>query len=119
MSEIDFSTRVQNNGVKLKNVPNVEETDGEFSFSDYVSKYPSSWGMVPENPDEFDVEGLANEMYEIYEEVANYHPEVTLSKSEDEEMYWAEVTVDIPSDPSKQERIAEAIAEALLARQQL
>lgn len=119
MSELDFRTRVKNNGVKLKNVPDVEEINGEFSFSDYVSKNPRSWLMDLENPDEFDIEGLADEMYEIYEEVANHHSEISLSKSEDGEMYLAEVTVDIPSDPSKQEQIAEDLAEALLDRQQL
>lgn len=119
MSDLDFRTRVRNNGVKLKNVPNVEEVDGVFSLSDYVSKDPGSWGMVPENPDEFDVEGLANEMYEIYEQVANYYEEVTLNRNEDGDMYWADLEVDIPEDPSRQERIAEDIAESILARQQL
>lgn len=118
MSEIQFDTRVRNNGVKLKNVPNSELIGGEFRFADYVAKNPMSWAYVPEDPDDVDVEAVAEEMYQIYGSLADDFDEITMERS-NEDMYWAEVTVEIPNDPTRRERIAEQVAEVILARQQM
>lgn len=118
MSDISFDKRVANNGVKLKNVPNSELRGDKFTFADYVAKDPMSWVYVPENPEDVDVEAVAEDMYEIYEGLADEFDEVTVERQEDE-MYWAEVTVEVPDDPGRQERVAEQVAEAILARQQL
>lgn len=113
---MDFKTRVRNNGVKVKNVPNTTEEGGVFRFEDYVAKDPRSWGMVPQDPESVDVEAIAEEMYEIYEGLEEEFDEVTVGR-EDSDMYWATVEVDIPDDSTRQERVAEQVAEAILARQ--
>lgn len=122
MSEINFRKRVENNGVKLKNVPNVQFNGDSFRFGDYVSKDVSSWAYVPDVESEEDAEqyaeDVADDMYDIYSRLAEEVEEVDLTKSEDE-MYWADVVVDVPSDSSRAERVAEEVAEAILARQQL
>lgn len=122
MSEINFRKRVENNGVKLKNVPNVQFNGDLFRFGDYVAKDVSSWAYVPDVESEEDAEqyaeDVADDMYDIYSRLAEEVEEVDLTKSEDE-MYWADVVVDVPSDSSRAERVAEEVAEAILARQQL
>lgn len=122
MSEINFRKRVENNGVKLKNVPNVQFDGDSFRFGDYVAKDVSSWAYVPDVESEEDAEqyaeDVADDMYDIYSRLAEEVEEVDLTKSEDE-MYWADVVVDVPSDSSRAERVAEEVAEAILARQQL
>jgi hypothetical protein len=122
MSDIDFETRVRNNGVKVKNVPNARTEGDKFLFGDYVAKNVSSWSYVPDVDSEEEGEEYAREvaedMYEIYGRLAENVEEVELTKEEDE-MYWADVVVDIPDDSSRAERVAEEVAEAILARQQL
>lgn len=122
MSDIDFETRVRNNGVKVKNVPNARTEEGKFLFGDYVAKNVSSWAYVPDVDSEEEGEEYAREvaenMYEIYGRLAENVEEVELTREEDE-MYWADVVVDIPDDPARAERVAEEVAEAILARQQL
>lgn len=115
----DFKRRVANNGPKLKNVPNLEANDDEFSFADYVAKDIHSWAMVPDVDDaEAYVEEKAEEMYKIYERVAEQFDEVTVEREEDE-MFWAVVTVSVPNDTTRRERLAEEIGEALMSRQTL
>lgn len=115
---MEFDQRVRNNGVTLKNVPNTELEDGKFKFTDYVSKKPSSWAMVPENPDEVDVEALADEVHDIYRSLAIEFEEVSVVRREDD-MHWFEVEIRIPDDDTRKERLAEQVAEAILSRQQL
>jgi hypothetical protein len=114
----DFESRVRNSGVKLKNVPNVEVEDAVFTFTDYVAKDPSTWAYVPDDLDDVDVEEYAEEMYEIYESLEEHYDEVTVGRSEDD-MYWAEISVDVPEDKNRRERLANDVAESILARQQL
>ena len=122
MSEINFRKRVENNGVKLKNVPNVQFNGDLFRFGDYVAKDVSSWAYVPDVESEEDAEqyaeDVADDMYDIYSRLAEEVEEVDLTKSDDE-TYWADVVVDVPSDASRAERVTEEVAEAILARQQL
>lgn len=119
MSKTDFARRVQKNGVKLKNISNVEYDDGIFRFSDYVAKDPMSWSYVPENPDEVDVEEIAEEMYDIYENLDELFNEVVVQRDEGPDMYWVEIEVKVPEDPSRRERIAEQVSESILSRQQI
>lgn len=118
MREPNFKQRVRNNGVELKNVPNVELDDGLFQFSDYVSKDPANWGYVPTDLDEVSPQAIADEMYAIYEDLAEGLPEVTIEQYEGD-MYWANVEVDVPDNSTRQERVAEQVAEAIFSRQQL
>lgn len=113
----DFERRVENSGVKLKNVPNVEVLDDTFKFTDYVAKDPMSWAYVPENPEDVDVEAYAEEMYEVYEDLEDHYDEVTVERVEDE-MYWAEISVEVPEDTTRRERLANDVAESIRARQQ-
>ena len=122
MTEINFKRRVENNGVKLKNVPNVQFDGDKFSLSDYVAKNVSSWAYVPEVESEEEAKqharDVADEMYEIYGRLADDVEEVELTKSEDD-MYWADIVVEVPDDSSRAERVAEEVAGAIRARQQL
>jgi len=118
----DFARRVRNNGAKLKNVPNTQTNATEFSFSDYVSKNPYSWGMVPaeEMSDEEAqayAQDVAEEMYDCYEPL-NQFSEISVSRDEDGR-FWATVVVDVPEDNSRRERLAEEVAESILSRQQI
>lgn len=122
MSNLNFKRRVENNGVKLKNVPNVQFEGDAFRFGDYVAKDVSSWAYIPEVESQEEAEeyasDVADEMYEIYGRLADEIEEVELTRAEDD-MYWADVVVDVPSDSSRAERVAEEVAEAILARQQM
>lgn len=115
---IDFKRRVRNNGPKLKDFPNVNAGDGVFSVQDYVSKDVSSWAMVPEvdeDEEEEFVRSVAEDMYEIYERVGELFDEVTVERS-DEDMYWVSMEVEVPESPSRRERLAEEVGEALMRR---
>lgn len=118
----DFARRVRNNGVKLKNVPNTQTDGTEFSFSDYVSKNPDSWGMVPaeemseEEAQEY-AEDIAEEMYDCYEPLDQFN-EISVSRDEDDH-FWVRVVVDVPEETGRRERLAEEVAESILSRQQI
>lgn len=122
MTQINFRRRVENNGVKLKNVPNVQFDGDTFSFGDYVAKNVSSWAYVPDVDSQEEAKehakDVADDMYGIYGRLTEEVEEVELTKSEDD-MYWADVVVDIPHESSRAEHVAEEVAEAILARQQL
>ena len=119
-NSIEKFERTLKNGVKLKNVPNTEFNREErtFTLSDYVSKNPSSWAYVPNKElSEEDVRDIADDyMYSLYQELSDEFEEVTLEKH-DEDMFWADVTVEIPEDEAQQMRVAEAVSETILARQ--
>lgn len=117
-SNPDFKQRVANNGVKTKNVPNLRFEEGKFEFTDYVAKDVTTWAFVPDNPEDVDVESYADEMYEVYQPLEKAFDEVTVERDEDEH-YLVQVTVDIPDDSGRQERIAEEVAEAILQRNQM
>lgn len=113
-----FERTLKNSGVKLKNVPNTEfnREERQFSFADYVAKNVGSWGMVPANPDDVDVEEVAEDsMYDIYETMFRGAPEVTMTREEDD-MYWAMVVVDVPEDEQRQRELGELVGEALFQR---
>jgi len=118
----DFARRVRTNGVKLKNVPNTKTDVTEFSFSDYVSKNPYSWGMVPaeemsdEEAEEY-AENVAEKMYDCYEPLNQFN-EISVSRDEDDH-FWATVVVEVPEDTGRRERLAEEVAESILSRQQI
>lgn len=112
----DFQKRVAGNGVKIRDLPNTRTDGDEWRFADYVAKDASSWAFVPEDPEEVDVEEVAeSEMYAHYEELGRKVSEVTVERLEDD-MYWANVSVSVPEDAARRERVAEAVATAVQNR---
>lgn len=112
----DFERRIEANGIALKNVPNTQINDGTFHIGDYVAKNPSTWMYVPADPDDVDVEATADHVFAPYEALAEFD-EITVERHEDE-MYWCDISVEIPEDSARAERLAEALAGAIFDRQQ-
>jgi len=114
--EQDFTNRLRANGVALKNVPNTQTIDGTFHIGDYVAKNPSTWMYVPAEPDDVDVESTADHVFAPYEALKAFD-EITVERHEDE-MYWCDVSVEIPEDRARREQLAGAVAGAIFDRQQ-
>lgn len=111
-----FWADVRTAGVKVKNIPNANTgDDGSVAmFADYVAKNQNSWAMVP--AEEVDVEQVAEDaLYDVYETAFDGVEEISVERTADE-MYWANVTIEIPDDDVRRRQLAELVADAYLTR---
>lgn len=111
-----FWSDVRTAGVKVKNIPNANtDDDGSTAmFADYVAKNQRSWAMVPAN--DVDVEQVAEDaLYDVYETAFDGVDEISVERTEDE-MYWANVSIELPDDPVRRRQLAELVADAYLTR---
>jgi len=111
-----FWSDVRTAGVKVKNIPNANtDDDGSTAmFADYVAKNQRSWAMVPAN--DVDVEQVAEDaLYDVYETAFDGVDEISVERTEDE-MYWANVSIEVPDDPVRRRQLAELVADAYLTR---
>jgi hypothetical protein len=70
--------------------------------------------MVP--AEEVDVEQVAEDaLYDVYETAFDEVEEISVERTADE-MYWANVTIEIPDDDVRRRQLAELVADAYLTR---
>lgn len=99
---------------QVKNIPNAEFGDGVFHFADYfdIEAFKESF-----EGDVDDEDSWAEWAFEPYEMYFAGIPEIETSENQDE-MYWFNVTVEIPADTGRQALLAALISDAVKQRQQ-
>jgi hypothetical protein len=72
--------------------------------------------MVPENPDDIDVEKWAEDnMYSVYENNLRNIPEIDLERDEDEH-FLMKVSIDIPKDKDRQKELGKKVGKTIRKR---
>lgn len=99
---------------QVKNIPNTEFGDEVFHFADYFDVEAFKESFEGDVDDEENWVEWAFEPYEVY--LAGV-PEIETNQNQDE-MYWFNVTVEIPDDAGRQALLAALISDAFEQRQQ-
>lgn len=94
LREVGNLDNIRDNGVKLKDVPNTSWEDNVFKFIDYFEK-DFERGVSDEK------ELVQKVMYKHYEDLESMWDFISLKEYEEDNKYWAEVTVTIPEDISE------------------
>ena len=111
MSEMKYNAEFEetlHKQVKVKDIPNAKFTPDRFSFGDYfdMESFKRSTVEVVEYEDE-----LVNWAFEPYKMYFAGIEEITWEQHHGD-MYWFDVSVELPSDTDQQKLLAHIVADA-------
>lgn len=99
---------------QIKNIPNSEFNDDTFEFADYFDTEAFRESVDEDIDDVEDWVDWAFEPYSAFSEV----PEIEAEREEEDEIYWMNVTVEVPTDPDRAARLAAVVSNAIEQRRQ-
>lgn len=99
---------------QIKNIPNNEFNDETFEFADYFDT-EAFRESVDEDVDE--VKDWVDWAFEPYSAFSGV-PEIETEREEEDEIYWMNVTIEIPADPDRAARLASLVSNAIEKRRQ-
>lgn len=115
MTETDTEfERVLREQAKVKNIPNSRFEDGQFTFADYfdIEAFKESYGGSVEDEDSW-----PDWAFEPYKTYFGDVPEIETGQEHDD-LYWFNVSVNIPEDSDRQRLLAHLVSDAVRRRKE-
>lgn len=99
---------------EVENIPNSRFEEGVFTFADYfdIEAFKESYGGTVEDEDSW-----PNWAFEPYKAYLGGVPEIETDQEQDD-LYWFNVSVDIPEDSDRQRLLAHLVSDAVERRKE-